>query len=104
LYSSARQFVGSAKKKKKKKKGKKKAGGGGPAAQQSSPPRIGLSKIFPSGVYPEGEIVDYKDDNKWRTTSEEKRHLERLAQEDTTDSYQNIRRAAEVHRQVRQVC
>jgi methionyl aminopeptidase len=44
------------KKKKKKKKPKKKK------AQQSDPPRIGLSKIFTNGVYPEGEIQPYKDE------------------------------------------
>ena len=34
-------------------------------------------------------------------TSAEARERERLAQEDPTDTYQNIRKAAEVHRQVR---
>ncbi|KAI3622111.1 methionine type [Moniliophthora roreri] len=87
---------GEAKKKKKKKKPKKKK------AEQSDPPRIGLSKLFPSGVYPEGEIQPYKDDNAWRTTSEEKRYLERTQMEDPEVTYNNIRRAAEVHRQVRQ--
>ncbi|KAH7096127.1 methionine aminopeptidase 2-like protein [Auriculariales sp. MPI-PUGE-AT-0066] len=93
---------GAAKKKKKKKKGKKKTGAGGPAVQQSDPPRIGLTKLYPNGVFPEGEIVEYKDDTTARITSEEKRHLEKLAQEDASENYQNIRRAAEVHRQVRQ--
>ena len=45
-----------AKKKKKKKKPKKKK------AVQSDPPRVGLSKLFPSGVYPTGEICEYKDE------------------------------------------
>lgn len=45
-----------ANKKKKKKKPKKKK------ATQSEPPRVGLSKLFPSGVYPEGELTDYKDE------------------------------------------
>ncbi|KAG2154559.1 methionine aminopeptidase 2-like protein [Suillus clintonianus] len=84
------------KKKKKKKKPKKKK------VQQSDPPRVGLSKIFTSGVYPEGELQPYKDDNAWRTTSEEKRYDERMAMEDPEITYQSIRRAAEVHRQVRQ--
>lgn len=84
------------KKKKKKKKPKKKK------AQQSDPPRVGLSKIFTNGVYPEGEIQPYKDDNAWRTTSEEKRYDERMAIEDPEITYQSIRRAAAVHRQVRQ--
>ncbi|KAF8846131.1 peptidase M24A, methionine aminopeptidase [Paxillus ammoniavirescens] len=84
------------KKKKKKKKPKKKK------VQQTDPPRIGLSKIFPSGLYPEGEIQPYKDDNTWRITSEEKRYNEKMAMEAPETTYQNIRRAAEVHRQVRQ--
>jgi methionyl aminopeptidase len=45
---------GEGKKKKKKKKPKKKK------AEQSDPPRIGLSKFYPDGVYPEGEIQLYK--------------------------------------------
>ncbi|KAG6845366.1 hypothetical protein H0H87_010475 [Tephrocybe sp. NHM501043] len=87
---------GEGKKKKKKKKPKKKK------AEQSDPPRIGLSKFFPDGNYPEGEIQPYKDDNTWRTTSEEKRYDERMANEAQETTYQSIRRAAEVHRQVRQ--
>lgn len=104
---------GEGKKKKKKKKPKKKK------AQQSEPPRVGLSKLFPDGKYPEGEIQEYKNEcvapilsnaahlvevnfsNSWRTTSEEKRYLERIALEDPEETYNNIRRAAEVHRQVR---
>ncbi|KAH7914722.1 peptidase M24, structural domain-containing protein, partial [Hygrophoropsis aurantiaca] len=83
-------------KKKKKKKPKKKK------VEQSDPPRVGLSRMFPSGVYPEGEIQPYKDDNAWRTTSEEMRYNERMANEDPEITYQSIRRASEVHRQVRQ--
>ena len=48
-----------AKKKKKKKKAKKKAAA---KVEQSEPPRIGLSKLFPDGTYPEGEIQEYKDE------------------------------------------
>lgn len=36
------------------------------------------------------------DSNTWRTTSEEKRAAERMKEED----YNDVRRAAEVHRQV----
>ncbi|CEL60131.1 methionyl aminopeptidase [Rhizoctonia solani AG-1 IB] len=89
-----------AKKKKKKKKSKKKKTGAAPAVQ-SDPPRVGLSFLFPNGVYPEGEIQEYKNDNSYRTTSAEKKEAERLACEDIETTYQNIRRAAEVHRQVR---
>jgi hypothetical protein len=49
-------FVDEGKKKKKKKKAKKKK------LEQSDPPRIGLSKFFTEGIYPEGEIQRYKDE------------------------------------------
>ncbi|KAJ3485440.1 hypothetical protein NLI96_g4964 [Meripilus lineatus] len=87
-----------AKKKKKKKKSKKKSA----KVEQSEPPRVGLSKLFPDGNYPEGELQDYKDDNAWRTTSEEMRYNERMIMQDPELTYNNIRRGAEVHRQVRQ--
>jgi hypothetical protein len=45
-----------AKKKKKKKKPKKKK------VEQTDPPGLGLSKLFPSGVYPLGEVHEYKDE------------------------------------------
>jgi len=48
--------LGEGKKKKKKKKSKKKK------VYQSEPPRIGLSKLFPDGNYPEGEIQEYKNE------------------------------------------
>ncbi|ORY34766.1 peptidase M24, structural domain-containing protein [Naematelia encephala] len=85
-----------AKKKKKKKKTKKKK----PGLVQTDPPSIGLSKIFRTGAYPTGEEVEYQLDA-GRMTSAEARERERLAQEDPSTNYQNIRRAAEVHRQVR---
>lgn len=65
---------------------------------QSSPPRVGLSKIFKNNIYPPGEEVEYSPS---RMSSAEAKEKERLAQGDPTDNYQNIRRAAEVHRQVR---
>lgn len=40
--------------------------------------------------------------NAWRTTSEEKRYDERMIMEDPELTYNSIRKAAEVHRQVRQ--
>ena len=76
-------------KKKKKKKSSKKN-------KQTEPPTVPVSVLF-NHVYPPGEQVDYKDDNLWRTTSEEKRQLEALQYDD----YNDIRKAAEVHRQVR---
>ncbi|KAJ7040350.1 methionine aminopeptidase 2-like protein [Mycena alexandri] len=88
--------TGDAKKKKKKKKPKKKK------PEQSDPPRIPLSKFFPDGNYPVGEIQYYKDDNAWRTTSEEKRYIEKTLNEDPETTYQSIRKGAEIHRLVRQ--
>ncbi|KAF2325656.1 hypothetical protein GH714_032278 [Hevea brasiliensis] len=81
------------KKKKKKNKSKKKK----ELPQQTDPPSIPVIELFPSGEFPEGEIQQYKDDNLWRTTSEEKRELERLEK----PIYDSVRQAAEVHRQVR---
>ncbi|KAL0322805.1 UNVERIFIED_CONTAM: Methionine aminopeptidase 2B [Sesamum angustifolium] len=82
-----------AKKKKKKSKSKKKK----EPPQQTDPPSIPVAELFASGEFPEGEIQEYKDDNLWRTTSEEKRELERLEK----PIYNSVRQAAEVHRQVR---
>ncbi|CAO1625316.1 unnamed protein product [Sympodiomycopsis kandeliae] len=107
--------------KKKNKKGKKKSGAAkkkakaqkdreaaGLGLKQTEPePTIGLSKIWPKGDYPEGETVPYdtskfsEDTNRKRTTDEEIRERERLLQEGEGNSYAHIRKAAEVHRQVR---
>ena len=85
-----------AKKKKKKKKSKKKKTGG--AKVQSSPPRVLLANLFPGGEYPKGEIQEYRGENNYRTTSEEKRHLDRV----NNDFLNEYRHGAEIHRQVRQ--
>ncbi|KAJ3384819.1 Methionine aminopeptidase 2 [Lobulomyces angularis] len=79
-------------KKKKKRKPKKKS-----KPVQTNPPTIPVSKFYSTGLYPLGEIQQYKDDNLWRVTNEEKRYLERSM----NDQYDEVRRAAEVHRQVR---
>ena len=88
---------GAGKKKRKRKKKKKTAGGAIPT-KQSSPPRVLLSNLFPSGEYPVGQEVDYRDENLYRTTNEEKRHLDRM----NNDFLQEYRQGAEIHRQVRQ--
>lgn len=81
------------KKNKKKKSNKKKK-------KQTEPPSVGLSKIFISGNYPEGEICPINENLK-RTTEEELRAAEREKSEEY--GYLNdLRRAAEIHRQVRQ--
>ncbi|CAM6106029.1 unnamed protein product [Calypogeia fissa] len=79
--------------KKKKSKSKKKKS----TLQQTDPPSIPVKDLFPNGEFPEGEIQQYKDDNLWRVTSEEKREQERLEK----PMYNSVRQAAEVHRQVR---
>ena len=91
-----------------KKKKKKKAAGGidGPAngggakgkpTGQTTPPTVPVSALFPGGVYPEGEWQSYAEDQVWRETSAETRERERLE----ADMINGVRRAAEVHRQVR---
>lgn len=104
--------AGEGKKKKKKKRSKKKKpageGGDGEAAaagaangstptQQSEPPSVPVRVLFPSGKFPEGEWQSYKDDNLWRETSAEMREKDRLQ----ADMINDVRQAAEVHRQVR---
>ncbi|KAJ1341284.1 methionine aminopeptidase, type II [Batrachochytrium salamandrivorans] len=59
-------------------------------AKQTEPPSIPVSTMFSNHVYPEGEIQEYKNDA-------EKREQERLH----ADIYNDVRHAAEVHRQVR---
>ncbi|KAI8804054.1 methionine aminopeptidase 2 [Cladochytrium replicatum] len=107
ILNSAERGEQLAAKKKKKKKPKKKAPTEVAAASehqnsvilvQTEPPTIPVSKFFPDGAYREGQIVEYtQQSNLFRSTSEEKRYLERLH----ADDYDDARRAAEVHRQVR---
>lgn len=83
---------------KKKKKKKKNTG----QKQQTSPPTIPISELFPDGNYPEGEIMEYpvvQDSTtaKDRMTNEEKRALDRA----NNYIYQEVRQAAEAHRQTR---
>ncbi|KAL5279295.1 METAP2 family protein [Megaselia abdita] len=72
---------------------------------QTDPPTKPISQLFPDGNFPEGEIVQYpvvkdKDDRtaQDRFTSEEKRALDRMH----NDIYNELRQAAEAHRQTRQ--
>ncbi|KAL0918034.1 hypothetical protein M5K25_010022 [Dendrobium thyrsiflorum] len=102
-HSTVDEVPGSTKKKKRNKSKKKKE----PleqtnlslfqSLQQTDPPSIPVDELFSSGEFPVGEIQQYKNDNLWRSTSEEKRELERLEK----PMYNAVRRAAEVHRQVR---
>lgn len=65
--------------------------------KQTNPPTIPIADQFPDGVFPEGEISEYLNENAYRTSSAEKRDLEVLMNYD----YQALRKAAECHRQVR---
>lgn len=75
-------------KKKKKKKTKKDTG---------STLTVPVSVIYQDKIYPQGEVIQYTDDNHYRTTDEEKRYLERNEEK----VYNDLRKAAEVHRRVR---
>jgi methionyl aminopeptidase len=94
-----------ANKTKKKKKKNKSAGGkeggadGLPETLLSADP-LSVRLQFPDGQYPKGEEVEYVGElNCYRSTSAEKKETERLMESDISD----LRRAAEVHRQVRKI-
>eukprot|EP01024_Parvocaulis_polyphysoides_P003794 TRINITY_DN109_c0_g1_i10.p1 TRINITY_DN109_c0_g1~~TRINITY_DN109_c0_g1_i10.p1 ORF type:complete len:589 (-),score=105.32 TRINITY_DN109_c0_g1_i10:2307-3830(-) len=87
--SSAQASSSSKKKKKKKNKSKPK--------EQTSPPSIPVADLFTSGVYPEGEWLSYNEDQIWRETSTEKQQTQKLE----FDMINEVRQAAEVHREVR---
>lgn len=121
--SSAADGAAAAKKKKKKSKKKKKkpagsltngagAGAAAPVVAQSEPPRVGLSKMYPAGIYRAGPVrrcildddeeVDADLDttlNVRRDTAARKAAEQREAT--YASRYNDLRRAAEVHRQVR---
>ncbi|XP_042894376.1 methionine aminopeptidase 2-like isoform X2 [Penaeus japonicus] len=70
--------------------------------QQTDPPTVPIVDLFPDGVFPVGEICEYKikqDDRNAinRMTSEEKKALETSFD----DMYREIRIGAEVHRTTR---
>lgn len=88
---------GAAKKKKKRKPRKKKKAGTS-SKGQTSPPTVPVSQLFPNAIFPEGEICEYINENSYRTTDEEKRHLDHM----NNDYLTEYRQGAEVHRQVRQ--
>lgn len=89
---------GKAPEKKKKNKNKKKS-----AKTQTEPPSVPISELFPDGNFPEGQLMDHPiaandQKAKARITSEEARAVDRLQ----LDMYNEIRQAAEAHRQTRQ--
>lgn len=89
--------------KKKKTEESKQQNGGIPKGVQTDPPTIPISELFNGSNYPVGQEMEYpipQDDLKAkdRFSSEEKRALDRLQ----LDMYNEIRQAAEAHRQTRQ--
>ncbi|ODV93061.1 hypothetical protein PACTADRAFT_52179 [Pachysolen tannophilus NRRL Y-2460] len=58
---------------------------------------VGISKLYPDGIYPEGETQYYKDENSYRTTDEEKRYLDNQK----FNYWSEFRKGAEIHRRVR---
>jgi len=66
--------------------------------KQTNPPEIPVSQQFEKGKFPIGEIQEHNyDHNRHRITDAELRAKERIFEDD----YDNLRRAAEVHRQTR---
>jgi len=85
--------------KKKKKRNRKKGG----KVTQTDPPSVPIVDLFPDGVFPVGQIMDYPASKDGRTakdrfTSEEKKAIDRMH----NDIYNEVRLAAEAHRQTRQ--
>ncbi|CAI5760524.1 unnamed protein product [Candida verbasci] len=73
------------KKKKKKKNNKKKK-------------LVSIDQSYPDGIFPEGEWMEYPlEINSYRTTSEEKRYLDRQM----NNKWEDFRKGAEIHRRVR---
>ncbi|CAG4937317.1 unnamed protein product [Colias eurytheme] len=100
---SVENNIGDGEEKKKKKKNKNKNKNATKA--QTNPPTIPIAELFPDGNFPEGQIMEHgpaegidERTAKDRFSSEEKRALDRMHQ----DIYQEIRHAAEAHRQTRQ--
>jgi len=92
---------------KKNKNKKKKAGGENatakPAKVQTEPPTVPICELYPNGNLPVGEIMEHpiaQDDAKAknRFNGEEARAMDRML----IDMYDEIRLAAEAHRQTRQ--
>ncbi|XP_028161761.1 methionine aminopeptidase 2 [Ostrinia furnacalis] len=90
--------------KKKKKKKNRSKGGKGSGKEQTNPPTIPIAELYPDSNFPEGQIMEHgpaegidERTAKDRFSSEEKRALDRMQQ----DIYQEIRHAAEAHRQTR---
>jgi len=65
--------------------------------KQTDPPTIRVDDQYPEKKYPEGEISEYMNENSFRTSSAEHKQNDHLME----NTIQNLRKAAECHRQVR---
>ncbi|KAK3797864.1 hypothetical protein RRG08_052463 [Elysia crispata] len=92
--------------KKKKKRNKKKKGGGaggGTGKQQTVPPSIPIVELFNEGAYPVGEICEYPPVHDGRTAKNRILTEEmKVMDESQSHLYEDMRIAAEAHRQTRQ--
>ena len=68
-----------------------------PVVLQTNPPTIPVNDQFRNRAFPPGEICEYVGENAYRTSSAELRAREML----DVSTLQDMREAAEVHRQVR---
>lgn len=66
--------------------------------KQTHPPTIGINSQFPDAKWPVGDIQEYKGENAYRNNNPEMLTRDTLLFEDKIAS---LRKAAEVHRQVR---
>ncbi len=68
-------------------------------AFQTSPPAIPVNQFYPNNIFPTGQILKYPQDfNTYRETDAEKKSVDKLCEA----MYNEVREAAEVHRQCRQ--
>eukprot|EP01069_Polyplicarium_translucidae_P000237 Polyplicarium_translucidae@DN1135_c0_g1_i1.p1 len=71
-----------------------------PDSRQTEPPTLPIHELFPDGRFPVGELLEYGphvSDQRKRETDEERRERERILE----TNYEEMRRGAEAHRQVR---
>ncbi|EGD79468.1 methionine aminopeptidase [Salpingoeca rosetta] len=69
-----------------------------PVKAQTEPPTVPIADMFPNNNFPLGEVQTYKDESRLRETEEERRAAETMMETEL----QEMREAAEGHRQVRQ--
>ncbi|KAL6710383.1 hypothetical protein ACN47E_009329 [Coniothyrium glycines] len=88
---------------KKKRKNKKKKKSKKTVSDQTKPPRVALADLYKDTPYPKGDVVQYPaNDNLRRVTAEELRHVSVMNEVMDENFLSDYRKAAEIHRQVRQ--